>query len=99
MPDMPIEEAKSHLRVAIAQIIPSDDSVITEHVKAALAALKRDEFSCRICGNQCDTAPPLPERAVCPEHCEDHEYNYERGEQRHICKHCGQERPVDYFED
>jgi hypothetical protein len=33
---------------------------------------------------------------VCPEHCEDHQYYYERFERRHLCTHCGQERPVDW---
>lgn len=55
-----------------------------------------DEFSCRVCGKQCDSAPAPPERAVCPEHCPDHEYIHERGERRYYCTHCGQEPPYDW---
>ena len=56
------------------------------------------DFSCRVCGKQCDTAPQPPDRAVCPEHCEDHEYEYDSMDRRSYCKHCGQERPEDWFD-
>jgi hypothetical protein len=36
------------------------------------------DFSCRVCGIQCAIAPDPPERAVCPDHCEDHNYVYSR---------------------
>ena len=55
------------------------------------------DFSCRVCGVQCDSAPPLPARAVCPAHCEDHEYIYKRGF-GHYCTHCGQEPPLDWYD-
>ncbi len=57
------------------------------------------DFSCHVCGKKCDVAPQPPARAVCPEHCEDHEYTYERGERTHVCKHCGRERPLDWGDD
>lgn len=57
------------------------------------------DFSCHICGVQCDVAPDPPERAVCPEHCEDHEYIYSRGERIHYCIHCGQNPQPDWYDD
>lgn len=57
------------------------------------------DFSCRVCGVQCDVAPDPPERAVCPAHCEDHDYEYVQGERRHCCKHCGQDRPKDWYDE
>jgi hypothetical protein len=57
------------------------------------------DFSCRVCGVQCDTAPDPPDRAVCPEHCEDHEYEYVRSERGHFCKHCNQPRPEDWGDE
>lgn len=51
------------------------------------------DFTCRVCGKECDVAPDLPERAICEEHCEDHEFEYDAYERTHICKHCG--KPVD----
>ncbi len=92
-----IQEAASELRVALAQTIPSDDQVIVGHVREALRMLERHFlFACRVCGKECDVAPDPPGRALCPEHCEDHEYRYEKGEQRHSCTHCGQDRPGDW---
>lgn len=35
--------------------------------------------------------------AVCPNCCEDHEYEYEPGERTHWCRHCGQEPPADWY--
>lgn len=57
------------------------------------------DFHCHVCGKQCDSAPPLPERAVCPDHCPDHEYVYERGDRTHYCKNCGQQPPDDYYDE
>lgn len=57
------------------------------------------DFKCKVCGVECDTAPLPPDRAVCPEHCEDHEYEYERGERGHFCKHCNQEPPWDWYSE
>ena len=57
------------------------------------------DFSCRVCGKQCDSAPPAPERAVCEEHCEDHEYEYDRGERDRFCKHCGKRIDPDFYSE
>jgi hypothetical protein len=54
------------------------------------------DFKCKVCGIECPIAPDLPDRAVCEEHCEDHDYEYIRGERRHACKHCDKERPYDW---
>ena len=60
-------------------------------------APERIDFSCRVCGVQCDSAPDPPARAVCPDCCEDHDYRYERELRGHYCLSCGQEAPRDYF--
>lgn len=92
-----LDELLSHLRVAESQVIPSDDHIIVGHLRDAIRIAENIKlFSCKVCGRSCDTAPDLPDRAVCPEHCEDHEWFYERGERRHLCTHCGQERPEDW---
>ncbi len=57
------------------------------------------DFSCRVCGVQCNVAPPLPDRAVCEEHCEDHEYEYDPMRRGKFCNHCDKEREPEYFED
>jgi hypothetical protein len=55
------------------------------------------DFSCRVCGVQCDSAPNPPERAVCPAHCPDHDYVYVREDRRHECKHCGEQPSLDHW--
>lgn len=57
------------------------------------------DFHCRVCGAETDIAPDLPDHAICPKCCEDHEYEYIPGERRHVCKHCGQDRPPDWFDE
>lgn len=56
-------------------------------------------FFCCVCGIPTDTAPRPPDKTVCPDHCEDHEYKYVREERRHECKYCGQEAPPDWYAD
>jgi hypothetical protein len=56
------------------------------------------DFKCKVCGVECAVAPADNSGAICPDHCEDHDYEYERGEGHH-CKHCFAEPPSDYFED
>lgn len=47
------------------------------------------DYSCQKCGAECSSAPDPPERAICPNCCEDHVYYYEPMERRHICTYCG----------
>jgi hypothetical protein len=54
------------------------------------------DFSCRVCGKECPTAPEPPERAVCEDHCPDHEYTYDSSQRKHVCKHCDAWRPDDW---
>lgn len=56
------------------------------------------DFSCKVCGIQCAIAPDPPERAVCPAHCEDHDYVYDPSERGHYCQYCGEEMPIDWFD-
>ena len=55
-------------------------------------------FKCHVCGVECPIAPQLPAKPVCAEHCEDHQYEYVRGE-GHRCVSCFAEPPADSFED
>jgi hypothetical protein len=50
------------------------------------------DFSCRVCGKECDVAPDPPARAVCEEHCEDHEYEYDKWRRGKFCKHCDRQQ-------
>jgi hypothetical protein len=36
------------------------------------------DFSCRVCGVICPVAPDPPGRAVCEDHCPDHDYQYDK---------------------
>lgn len=57
------------------------------------------DFTCRVCGKPTDTAPNPPARAVCPVHCEDHDYRYERDMRGKFCVHCNDPIPQDYYDD
>lgn len=57
------------------------------------------DFRCHVCGKECDIAPQPPERAICEECCEDHEYEYDRGERWKFCAHCGKPIPEDWNDD
>lgn len=58
----------------------------------------RPDFSCRMCGKECDLAPEPPDRAVCEKCCEDHDYIYIDREIGHACRYCGSPCPPDYFD-
>lgn len=60
--------------------------------------MSKIDFSCKICGKQCDIASNPPDRAICPQHCEDHHYIYIDGERRYACNYCGQEPPFDWHD-
>jgi hypothetical protein len=57
------------------------------------------EFSCRVCGVACAIAPNPPDRAVCPEHCEDHNYVHDSSRQSHFCEHCDAAVPFDWYDE
>ena len=57
------------------------------------------DFSCRVCGVQCAIAPDPPGRAVCEDHCEDHEYIYCKDERGWFCTHCWKEQPHEPCDD
>lgn len=60
---------------------------------------KATDYSCRVCGVQCPTAPRLPARAVCEAHCEDHQYDYDPMRRGRFCRHCDRQREEEYFDD
>jgi hypothetical protein len=57
------------------------------------------DFHCHVCGCDCPTCPPPPGKAVCEEHCEDHDYEYDRDERGHHCRHCFKIQPYESGED
>jgi hypothetical protein len=61
--------------------------------------ITRQHFRCRVCGVQCDTAPIdsgfWRSTAVCPVHCEDHDYEYCPDMRERCCIHCGDPLPYD----
>jgi hypothetical protein len=65
-----------------------------------LEKLQREEkFACRVCGVQCPVAPKPPERPVCEEHCEDHDYRYAPDFRQHRRIHCDKPAPEDWFDE
>jgi hypothetical protein len=56
-----------------------------------------DRVLCSKCGADDVLAYHTVETAICPNCCEDHEYEYERGERRHYCQHCSAEPPDDWY--
>ena len=56
------------------------------------------DFSCRVCGDQCAVAPDPPERAVCEDHCPDHEYEYDKWRRSHFCKTCDKQVDPDWYD-
>jgi hypothetical protein len=54
------------------------------------------DFSCGVCGVECAIAPDPPARAVCPKHCEDHNYVHDSSRAGKFCEYCDQEQPEDW---
>lgn len=57
------------------------------------------DFSCQVCGKECPVAPNPPERAVCEEHCENHEYLYDSMRGGRFCTRCDKEQDYDDYPD
>jgi hypothetical protein len=57
------------------------------------------DFRCHVCGVECPVAPDPPDKAVCEECCEDHDYHYERCERAKVCIHCGKIKEYEPSED
>lgn len=53
--------------------------------------------ACRVCGSECDGWRDGIQ-PVCPEHCDDHDYEYDSYERTHCCQNCFQPIPHDYFD-
>lgn len=54
---------------------------------------------CSVCGSNEVICYRDPNEAVCPDHCPDHEWEYERGERRWECKTCGVPAPPEFYEN
>lgn len=54
---------------------------------------------CSKCGRDEVVVYDKPETAICRDCCEDHEYEYDRGDRKHYCKNCGAEPPPDFYYD
>jgi hypothetical protein len=48
----PIQNARSHLRVALSQVTPQDDAIIVGHMRDALTLLQQ-EFETEECNELC----------------------------------------------
>lgn len=60
------------------------------------------DFRCYYCGVECNEAPPLPVRAVCPKCCAEtsgHDYKYVREMRDHLCMNCGVSAPSDWYDE
>lgn len=55
----------------------------------------KPSFKCRVCGTSLDSAPCWPFRGTCPEHCPEHDYEYDRDRRERACVHCGELMPYD----
>ena len=55
-------------------------------------------FSCKVCGAEA-LCSPSPGQAVCPDHCEDHDYKFDSGAGWPLCLHCSGSAPPDYYAD
>lgn len=87
--DEPKARAKAEL---IADELSKAHQGPIDVIEAAVAI----DFTCRVCGVECDIATNPPQRAVCPEHCPDHNYEYDRWERQHLCIICNKSRPDDW---
>lgn len=57
------------------------------------------DFNCHVCGKACPIAPDPPGRAVCEDHCEDHDYQYDKSRRNRFCVHCDKQVPDDWYDD
>ena len=57
------------------------------------------DFTCGVCGVECSIAPDPPARAVCPEHCEDHDYIHVPSLAGKYCQHCDHKQPEDWDDE
>lgn len=87
----PIEGARMKLKLTDEGI---EQTILPDRLASDTPA--EIDFSCRVCGVQCAIAPDPPARAVCPEHCEDHDYIHDSSRAAKFCQHCDQEEPEDW---
>jgi hypothetical protein len=71
--------------------------VAEEIASAAHSRLSNVDFHCHKCGKETASAPDPPEKAVCEDCCEDHDYRYVQGERRHACIHCDKDAPSYWY--
>lgn len=55
------------------------------------------DFTCQKCGKECVIAPDPPERAICQDCCEDHEYEYDKWRRGWFCTKCDNEQEPDWY--
>ncbi len=81
-----------------ASIRKAQDAYAELQRKIAEPKIETIDFSCRVCGAPCPIAPRPPERAVCEEHCPDHDYQYDPWRRAKVCVVCDAQAPDDYCE-
>lgn len=57
------------------------------------------DFTCHKCGAETPIAPDPPARAVCPDCCEDHRYEYDPWRRGKFCVDCDAPVPDDYYDN
>lgn len=62
-------------------------------------SLTEPDFHCDVCGKETDTCSNPPERTICEDCCEDHDYRYEAEARGEFCVHCGKPAPEDCDDD
>lgn len=56
-----------------------------------------DKVLCSKCGKDEVLSYHDAASALCPECCDDHDYEYDRCDRVYYCTHCGQEPPDDWY--
>lgn len=57
------------------------------------------EFACVCCGSDTATHHILDVRGVCPSHCFDHDFEYDRYARACLCIHCSEEQEYEPSDD
>lgn len=89
-----------HLRQRRNQIPPSqcDGQCVSPISCEMIGSCSKRLFGCRVCGVICASSPSVGQ-AVCEEHCEDHDIEYDRDLRTHACRHCGKPVDQDWYDE
>jgi hypothetical protein len=57
-----------------------------------------EAFACIVCGGEVYGYHFLDVRGICPKHCFEHEFAYQREVSEHRCDHCDEPAPRDWYD-